>query len=327
MVMAAAVLAAGCGSSEESGDPVEQVQESAQADVKSAQEVDVAAFPKPEAGQGLDQIAAQFETDGPQAAMATSVFRVGKNRLAFGVLDENVQFVYGDTVIYLASPKSGDVTGPFPAPADVLVTEERYRSQQAATEKDPFAAVYSAELELDAPGVWQALMVSDVGGGRRIAAGLDFEVLTPKADKIPDVGERAPEISTETVEDAPSIELIDTRMPPAEDLHQEDFADVVGKKPVALLFATPQLCQSRVCGPVVDEMLQLKDRYGDRMTFIHQEVFVDNVVEKGLRKPLEAFNLRTEPWLFTFGADGRIAARLEGSFGLRDFEKAVEAAL
>ncbi|MBA3436711.1 MAG: hypothetical protein H0U14_01795, partial [Thermoleophilaceae bacterium] len=43
--------------------------------------------------------------------------------------------------------------------------------------------------------------------------------------------------------------------------------------------------------------------------------------------PLEAFRLRTEPWLFTIDADGRVAARLEGSFGTDEFREAVEAAL
>lgn len=96
---------------------------------------------------------------------------------------------------------------------------------------------------------------------------------------------------------------------------------------MALLFATPQLCQSRVCGPVVDIEAQMQAKYGDRMAFIHQEVYVDNQIDKGLRAPLRAFNLQTEPWLFTVNADGRIAARLEGSFGVRAFEQAVDAAL
>jgi len=102
---------------------------------------------------------------------------------------------------------------------------------------------------------------------------------------------------------------------------------VLGKQPVVLLFATPQLCQSRVCGPVVDIELQLQARYGDRVAFIHQEVYVDNQVDKGLRKPLRDFHLQTEPWLFTFDRSGRVAARLEGSFGTRAFEQAITAAL
>jgi hypothetical protein len=82
-----------------------------------------------------------------------------------------------------------------------------------------------------------------------------------------------------------------------------------------------------VCGPVTDIALQLESEFGDRMTFIHQEVYVDNAVEKGLRPPLRAFNLETEPWLFTFDREGRVAARLEGSFGVNAFRQAVEAAL
>ena len=63
---------------------------------------------------------------------------------------------------------------------------------------------------------------------------------------------------------------------------------MVGKKPVALLFATPQLCQSRVCGPVTDIEVQMEAKYGKQMDFIHQEVYVDNSVQKGLRPPLKA---------------------------------------
>ena len=51
------------------------------------------------------------------------------------------------------------------------------------------------------------------------------------------------------------------------------------------------------------------------MAFIHQEVYVDNNLNKGLRPPLRAFHLETEPWLFTVDKDGRVAARLEGSSG------------
>lgn len=110
-------------------------------------------------------------------------------------------------------------------------------------------------------------------------------------------------------------------------MHEVDFADVVGRKPVALLFATPALCESRTCGPVADILLQLKRTYGDRIAFIHQEVFVDNDPNKGYRKPLRQFGLRTEPWLFAVDQRGRIAARLEGAFGLRAACMALEAAL
>jgi hypothetical protein len=157
---------------------------------------------------------------------------------------------------------------------------------------------------------------------------MSFQAVKPSADQIPAVGQKAPKVQTDTPESLKgNTDLVDTRIPPALELSRQSFADVVGKKPVALLFATPQLCQSRVCGPVVDEMLQLRAKYGDKMTFIHQEVYKDNDPNKGLREPLQAYRLPTEPWLFTVRADGTIAARLEGSIGLRAFENAIKAAL
>jgi hypothetical protein len=158
--------------------------------------------------------------------------------------------------------------------------------------------------------------------------GAPAQVEVKRRTSIPDVGDRPPAVETDTVASAAgNLAAIDTRRPFARELHETSFKDVLGRKPVALLFATPQLCQSRVCGPVVDIELQMKEKYGDRMAFIHQEVYRDNQVDKGLRPSLRAFGLRTEPWLFTVDADGRIAARLEGSFGVKEFEQAVQAAL
>ena len=110
-------------------------------------------------------------------------------------------------------------------------------------------------------------------------------------------------------------------------MHEKSFADVVGKKPVALLFATPQLCQSRVCGPVVDVGSQLKSRYGDHVEFIHQEVYVDNDPKRACASRSSASTCRPSRGCSWSASDGRITARLEGSFGLAAFERALKTAL
>ena len=234
------------------------------------------------------------------------------------------KFVYGPTAVYLARTPGERPAGPIPAPADVLVTKPAYRSRQAASEGDPFAAVYAATVHLEKPGDWSVLVVTKTGGG---FVASPTQVHVEARSPVPEVGDKAPVVDTDTLESAGGdIAGIDTRLPP-DDMHATNFRDVVGKKPVALLFSTPQLCQSRVCGPVVDIAAQLKDRYGDRMEFIHQEVYVDNEVEKGLRAPLRKYGLQTEPWLFVIDRDGRVAARLEGSFGLQAFENSVRLGL
>jgi hypothetical protein len=329
-LLAGALLAvAGCGGDDGgSEDPVSRVSEEGglQERVRSASSPDEASFPAAE-GKTLNQLAEEIKGGGTtEVGLATSVFTVGEQRLAFGMIDDQGQFVYGPTVVYLAPTPDDPAKGPYAAPADVLVTEGRYRSRQAADESDPFAAVYESQVEFDRKGQWAVLVVTR-SGNTYLAAPSQVQVNTKKADPIPDVGEPAPKVATDTLESVGGDEdMLDTRVPPS-DMHRESFDQVVGEKPVALLFATPQLCQSRVCGPVTDIALQLKSQYGDRMEFIHQEVYADNDPNAGLREPLKAFKLRTEPWLFVVGANGEITARLEGSFGVRAFENAVETGL
>ena len=104
---------------------------------------------------------------------------------------------------------------------------------------------------------------------------------------------------------------------PPDDMHDVDFADVVGKKPVVLLFATPALCQSRVCGPVVDVAEQVKRDRPDDAAYIHMEIYNQNDPNKGAAPAGRCdFNLRTEPWLFVINSDGTISTRIEGAFSV-----------
>lgn len=294
-------------------------------DVREATRSRSADFP-PTAGRTLQEIADTILA-GPQVGLATSVFTPGRNRLAFGMIDPaSGDFLYGPTAVYLADSPQGRARGPFPAPADLLLTDPAYRSRTAAAEDDPFAAVYSSEVPLPRPGP-QAVLVATHLDGRLVGGASAIEVVPEARDRTPDVGDRAPVVDTDTVESAGGdIAAIDTRVP-HDDMHSTSLRDVIGAKPVALLFSTPALCMTRVCGPVTDIALELKQRYGDRVEFIHQEVYEDNDPAKGVRAPMRAFGLQTEPWLFTIDAGGRIAARLEGSFGFDAFEAAIEAAL
>lgn len=279
-------------------------------------------FPSPE-GRSMQEIAGLADP-GPELAPATSHYVTGTNRLAFGIVSEGGEFIYGPTAVYIGRSPDAPAQGPFVAPTDSLITEPAYRSKQAALEGDAIASLYSTELDLPRPGDYSVLVVTRLG---EELLGATSQLTVGKRDTIPAPGDAAPVVETDTLEAAGGqIAEIDTREPP-DDMHSTDFASVVGERPVALLFATPQLCLSRVCGPVTDIALQLREEYGEEIDFIHQEVYVDNDPSKGLRPPLEAFRLETEPWLFTIDAEGRVAARLEGSFGFRDFEAALRDAL
>ncbi len=164
--------------------------------------------------------------------------------------------------------------------------------------------------------------------GRLAAAGnAGPPLVVSSKGPVPDIGDPAPKTDTPTKSEvAGDLAKIDTREPPSS-MHDESFADVVGKKPAILLFATPALCQSRVCGPVVDIAEQVKAERGDEVTWIHQEIFKDNDAGKGFRPQVLEWRLPTEPWLFAVDSKGKVAARLEGAYSAAELESAVDAAV
>jgi hypothetical protein len=271
----------------------------------------------------LQQLASKVKA-GATVGFATSVLVPGRQRVAFGMIGPDNHFLYGKSALYVARSPGARAQGPYPAPADPMSVAPAFQSRTAAQSSGDIKAVYETQVPFAKPGRYAVLAVTKTASG---LTGAGTQITVRASSPIPNVGDRPPAIHTDTVASAGgNLSKIDTR-DPHDDMHSVDFHDVVGRKPVALLFATPLLCQSRVCGPVTDIAMQLESEFGNRMSFIHEEVYVDNNVQNGLRPQLLAFHLRSEPWLFTFNRHGRVAARLEGAFGINAFRRAVEAAL
>lgn len=256
--------------------------------------------------------------------LSTSVITPGSDRFSFGLIGSDNHFLYGQSAVYVSSSRGAPATGPYLAPIDSMLTAPQFESRTVANDPLAIKGIYEATVQIGKPGVWAALVLTKTPRGM-VAAISQFAV--QGTDQIPNVGQRPPLIHTPTVESAHgNIAAIDTRIP-HDDMHRVDFASAIGRGPVVLLFATPQLCQSRVCGPVTDIELQMEHEFAGRAVFIHNEVYANNNASDGLRPQLLAFHLHTEPWLFTFDRHGRIAARIEGAFGLNAFRQAVRAAI
>ncbi len=282
------------------------------------------------AGRTLEEIGGAIAQANLVAAPAQLVFDAGENRYAFGVFTKGQEQVAdAEVALYLAQGKNGTAIGPFPASAEVLTTPPAYRSQ--TTSQDPGAAtvVYVApEVNFTKAGEWRVIAVFRTPKG--LEGTLMPSAVVGRFPEIPRPGDPAPVIHTPTAEDVGGdLSKIDTRIPP-DQMHKTDFADVVGRKPVVLLFATPQLCQSRTCGPVVDIAEQVRQEVseepGEDVAFIHQEVFNDNDPNKGARRQLRAFHLETEPWLFVIGSDGKVSTRIEGAFSAEELRRAIRKA-
>ena len=308
---ALAATAAGCGSDD--GDDAS----SAARPAPQASE-----FPATQ-GRTLEQVLGAASGDGPVVSPAAQVLRVGENRFPFGVFTVEREQVSDAEVAIYAAPGGlgGPATGPFPARIENLETEDAFRARSTADDPDAATVAYVSDVNLPQPGKW-AFVALIRDGDSYAASLLPTPSVVGEFDDVPGPGDRAPSVSTPTVEDVPDVSEIDTRVPPSS-MHDEDLADVLGRKPAVLLFATPALCQSRVCGPVVDVAEQVKRDYGDRVAFIHQEIFIENDLNKGVRPQVRAYDLPSEPWLFVIDREGVIRSAIEGPFSVAELESAV----
>jgi hypothetical protein len=282
------------------------------------------AFPRP-AGRTLEELRAELGP-GPRLVSSVSVLEPGRNRVAFALFDRARRQI-GDTPVALYSARADgtDLHGPFMARYEPLAVKPRFRSRTSAADPDSARLIYVASPEFRAPGEYLLLGVAQLDG--RLVGASPVTAVVRRGSRPPDVGELAPRVHTPTRASAHGrMTAIDTRVPP-DSMHDVDLANVLGRRPVMLLFATPALCRSRICGPVTDIEEELKSERSRDAAFIHVEIYKDNRVSARERPAVRAYGLPSEPWLFAIDRSGRVAARIEGAFSLDEARRALDAAV
>jgi hypothetical protein len=273
-------------------------------------------------GKTLQQLA-KLAGANAQLGAANGTFTPGFRRLAFALTSSSQQFIYAPTAVYIATSPTAPVRGPFLAPADPMTVAPQYRSKQNSA-PGGLQAIYWTNLPAPQARTYDILSLTRTANGLTGATG---EIAVAKHWPIPDVGQRPPAIATDTLASVHGkVSLLTTRVPP-ESMASVSFNQVLGKKPVLLIFSTPELCHSRICGPVTDVAVELQHQFGNQIVFIHQEVYANNNPTLGLRPQLKAFHLQTEPWVFAINRQGVVVARLEGAFGVNELRQAIQAAL
>ncbi|MEA2432365.1 MAG: hypothetical protein QOI19_2838, partial [Thermoleophilaceae bacterium] len=265
-----------------------------------------------------------------------SVVSPGRDRYGFGLFDRaRKQIAQAPVALYVERSGSRKVSGPFVARDLPLAVKPAFQSQTVAKDPDAAKSLYVADLRVKQAGDYAVLGVAKLDG--RLVATDPIYLGVGAPSKVPNVGQKAPVITTPTVKSVGGdVSKIDTRTPP-DSMHDVNFADALGKKPIILVFATPALCQSRVCGPVVDIAEEVKSEHKTEASFIHMEIYNGNTIAQGcldgtrlvnqcLRPQVLAYHLPTEPWAFAIDRRGKIVDRLEGAFSKGELETALKLA-
>jgi hypothetical protein len=345
-LLAMAALATGCGGGSGSSAPTTSGSTTAESrPAPSASEFPTAS------GKTLAQVLRQSAGPSDLVISPTAqVFYRGNNRYPFEVFERDRSQVSDASVaLYIAkappknarthgaqnsgskansaaskrpNPLHGRASGPFPAAVESLATKPAFRSETTAQDPSAATSVYTANLDFPSNGEWRILAFAR--RGKKITATLLPSVVVGEFTKVPRIGQMAPMIHTPTTASVNGeLSKITTRVPP-DTQNMVDYAEVFGKEPIVLLFATPKFCQSRACSPVVDVAEQIKRLYGDKAAFIHMEIYNENNPSKGVRPQVRAFHLPSVPWLFVIDRQGVIRSEVEGAFGVEQLTQAVK---
>lgn len=176
--------------------------------------------------------------------------------------------------------------------------------------------IYVAEAVFPTAGVWTAQAVLP-------KQAVPFAVQVKPTAEAPVVGAAAPTAPSPTPVDTLGVDPICTRSPKCP-LHDVSLSEVIGRQPVAVMFATPALCQSQYCGPVLDELLDVMAPYQQKgVAMVHVEIYAST---RGatVAPTVEAWGLPSEPWLYTVDASGVIRDRLDGAFATDEVTGALD---
>jgi hypothetical protein len=210
---------------------------------------------------------------------------------------------------------------------------------QLSREGTPVGAAVTIPRHADGVpiGYYPLVTTFDQAGTWTVSTELDgqtveqaFRVEAPGGSSIVQVGEAMIPVSTPTTADARGVTPICTRSPQCP-FHGRTLTEALaGDAPVALMISTPQYCQTGVCGPVLDLVME-QAAATPGFEVVHAEVYVNpagggDPAANGLTEAVSAYGLSFEPSLFVARANGVIVARLDNIFDRVELAQAFAAA-
>jgi hypothetical protein len=246
---------------------------------------------------------------------AQSELTTGTSLFTFGLATNDGKLISGGSPpVWVAKDERSPALGPFPATSYTMDAYQRYQDHSPVTQLTSF---YGADVDVPEPGAWIFATRIDLNGAPAVGTAAMQVVATAT---VAPIGSQAVSVQTPVATTEAGLLEICTRQPP-DPMHAISLDDALTNgKPTVVCFATPLLCESQVCGPVVDEVLAVRDSVGERKAnFVHVEEFLPGpthtpppATQENQSAGFKAWGLQTEPWTFVIDGDGIVRARFQG---------------
>ncbi|GIW09077.1 MAG: hypothetical protein KatS3mg061_0134 [Dehalococcoidia bacterium] len=180
--------------------------------------------------------------------------------------------------------------------------------------------IYVARTEFGAAGNWGVEVLARLPNGQEQTSRVAFVVA--EKSKTPALGSRPPASRQPIVPQKP-LEKLCTARPP-DPLHDLTVADALAAgKPALIMLGSPGFCSSATCGPNLEHILAARQQLGDRLSWIHIEIYQD-AQPPNLAPVVSEWNLPSEPWIFLINAQGQIVEKFEGGVAPEELNPALE---
>ena len=266
-----------------------------------------------------DLIEGPISEDGIKIILGTADVAVGTHRMAF-VIDSPQSLITVPQATVVSRPLEKD--------------DGAGETATAVFRPWPYGVrgTYTTQLTFDVAGRWQIDVTVMDGNGDSRSAQLPFRVA--EATEAPDVGAPAVLSESKTLADVDDIGELTNGFIQDPGLYRTTIADAVGSGlPTVIVMANPIFCINAVCGPQVEVLQQLKDRYSGRANFIHVD-FYDNPDEiqgdlsrARISPTILEWRIPSPEWSFVIGRDGIVAARFEAFATLDELDEALRKVL
>lgn len=271
----------------------------------------------------------------------------GENRMVFGFTDEKGRLLT-DKDITDVSIVVYDLNGQKPRAVETIRQIQYLKTgwrevSKASYYQNPnilMDGFFKAIIRFPHAGPWGLEFVVHRPGRKPFSQRVRLHVLNEGL--TPAVGAPAPRSRNLTLKDVRGdLSKLDSdpRLNDVE-MHRVSIADAIkAGRPAVVIFSTPGFCESRMCLPNTEIVYSLYPEYGDRVEFIHVEIYQDfekyqdQILKRELesepsdlelRETVKEWGLQNDPYLFVIDRQGRIFAKFFGPIARSEVEETLE---
>jgi len=247
--------------------------------------------------------------------LATDDLSTGTHRIGFLALGKTgvVNVPILEVSLYYFNPDSGLI--------------ELNSGIEASYKEWPYGSRGLYTLQFDFSNQGKHLLVANIPTENGLFEKVEISFYINVQTVAPDVGQLAVKSDTKTYNSVDNPSQITTGSNYDQNLYKYTLAEAVKrKKPVIVVFASPAFCINAVCGPQVETLSFLADKFASKADFIHVDLYENPEKVQGdlstavISKAVKEWRLPSNEWTFIIDGNGVITARFQGFATFNELE-------